>query len=55
MARRESEENPKYTYKEKETEEKRPSAMAKGSARVKQYTSVRNATITDSFRKPSRS
>ena len=47
-----SEDDPKYTYKEKSREERRPSAMAKGSARVKPYTSVRNATITDSFQRP---
>jgi rRNA maturation protein Nop10 len=29
------EEDPKYTYMEKVSEEKRPAAMAKGSARVK--------------------
>jgi hypothetical protein len=47
-----SEDDPKYTYKEKSREEKRPAALAKGSTRVKPYTSVRNATITDSFQRP---
>ena len=40
---------PKYSYKERTVEEKRPAAMAKGSARVKQYTSVRNTTLTESY------
>jgi hypothetical protein len=44
-------EDPKYSYKDKHKEDKRPSAMAKGSARVKQYASLRNVTITNSFTK----